>query len=131
MPHVTLATLLRAANDSVETIDADAAQKLLNAPNVIFVDVREGSELDQEGLIPGALHAPRGLLEFYADPASPMHNPALGSDKKVVVYCAAGGRSALAGKTLQDMGVNQVLNLEGGFGAWCDAGGAVSRFEKY
>lgn len=129
MPHVTLATLLRAANEAVETISADTAQTLLGAPDVIFVDVREGNELNRDGIIPGALHAPRGLIEFYADPASPMHNAALGSDKKVVVYCASGGRSALAGKTLQDMGVEPVLNLAGGFGAWRDAGGAVSRHD--
>ena len=72
-----------------------------------------------------AVHAPRGLLEFYADPATRIHNPVFASGKKLVVFCATGGRSTLAAKTLVDMGVPNVVNLAGGFSAWREAGGRV------
>ena len=75
------------------------------------------------GAIAGAVAAPRGFLEFIADPTSPMHNPALSSGKRLVVYCASGGRSALATKTLQDMGYAEVANLTGGYQAWTGTGG--------
>ncbi len=91
----------------------------------MFVDVRETREVEQ-GKVPGAVHVPRGLLEFMADPASPMHNPALSSGKRLVVYCATGGRSALAAKTLQDMGIANPVNMLGGFAAWRTAGGDIA-----
>lgn len=112
--------MVAAANAAVEVIDADAATALLGQDDVAFVDVREPGEWAQ-GHVPGAVHAPRGLLEFHADPASPMFKPEL-ADKRLVVYCASGGRSALAAKTLQDMGYEGVANLAGGFTGW-KAGG--------
>ena len=94
----------------------------MDGGDAVFVDVRERAE-HSAGAIAGAVAAPRGFLEFIADPASPMHNPALSAGKRLVIYCASGGRSALATKTLQDMGYSQVANLTGGFQAWIEASG--------
>ena len=109
------------ANAAIETIGIEEARPLVGADDVVFVDVRENEEV-AKGKIPGAVHVSRGLLEFVADPNSPMHNPALSSGKRTIVYCASGGRSALASKVLQDMGVERVTNMLGGFNAWRDAG---------
>ncbi len=109
------------ANAEIETMSIEAARELVGADNVLVLDVREEAEV-AKGKIPGALHVSRGLLEFIADSNSPMHNPALTPDKHVVVVCASGGRSALAGKTLKDMGFNQVPNMLGGMKAWREAG---------
>ncbi len=103
-------------------VSVDDALALAGGEDALFVDVRERAE-QSAGAIAGAVAAPRGFLEFIADPASPMHNPALSSGKRLVVYCASGGRSALAAKTLQDMGYADVANLTGGFQAWSEAGG--------
>jgi rhodanese-related sulfurtransferase len=94
---------------------------------VQFIDVRDSAELATQGKIPGAVHATRGMLEFYADPSSPAHKPELASGKRLILYCGSGGRSALAAKTLKDMGVDKVVNLVGGFGAWQQAGGEIER----
>lgn len=96
--------------------------------NVVFVDIREPAELDREGLIPGALRAPRGVLEFWIDPASPYHKPVFNQpDKTFVFYCALSWRSALATKQMQDMGLANVAHISGGFKAWTEAGGSVER----
>lgn len=121
------AELVAEANAAVETLDVAEASKLVGRDDVVFVDVREGGELATQGKIPGAIHAPRGLLEFYADPSTPYHKPELASGKRLVVYCASGGRSALAAKTLKDMGIDQVANLLGGFTAWQQQGGKIER----
>jgi len=109
------------ANAAIETIGIEEAKMLVGSDDVVFVDVRENGEV-AKGKIPGAVHVSRGLLEFITDPNSPMHNPDLSSGKHMVVYCASGGRSALAGKTLKDMGVERVTNMLGGFNAWREAG---------
>ncbi|MEM7044242.1 MAG: rhodanese-like domain-containing protein [Pseudomonadota bacterium] len=109
------------ANAAIDTMSIEDARKLVSSDDVVFVDVREKEEV-AKGKIPGAVHVSRGLLEFIADPNSPMHNPALSSGKPVVVYCASGGRSALAGETLKDMGVDKVTNMLGGMNAWREAG---------
>ncbi|SVE02160.1 uncharacterized protein METZ01_LOCUS455014, partial [marine metagenome] len=93
------------------------------AEDTLFVDVRETQEVQNTGGIPGHVHVPRGFLEFIADPDSPMHKIALSSGKRLVLYCASGGRSALAAKTLQDMGVNNVCHISGGYTAWVESGG--------
>jgi rhodanese-related sulfurtransferase len=121
------AELVAEANAAVGTLDVEEAKQLLGRDDVVFVDVREGAELATLGKIPGAVHAPRGHLEFYADPSAPYHKPELGSGKRLVVYCASGGRSALAAKTLKDMGIANVANMLGGFGAWQQAGGEIER----
>jgi rhodanese-related sulfurtransferase len=121
------ANLVAEANAAVGTLSAAEAKQLLGRDDVLFVDVRDGAELARHGKIPGAVHAPRAFLEFYADPASPSHKPELASGKRLVLYCGSGARSALAAKTLKDMGVDNVVNLVGGFGAWEQAGGDIER----
>ena len=95
---------------------AEAASKLVD-PAVQFVDVRDARELEREGVIPGAFHAPRGMLEFWIDPDSPYFKPVFGEEKEFVFFCAAGWRSALATKTVQDMGMPRVAHIDGGFAA--------------
>ena len=97
-----------------------------SAATYSFVDVRDGTELAASGKVPGALHTPRGVLEFRACSESAMHDKTFDRSKTVIVYCASGGRSALAGKTLKDMGYNDVRNL-GGFKDWLEAGGPVEK----
>jgi rhodanese-related sulfurtransferase len=121
------AEMIAEANAVIDTLEVEEAKQLVGRDDVLFVDVREGGELAIQGKIPGAVHAPRGLLEFYADPSSPAHKPELASGKRLVVYCASGGRSALAAKTLKDMGVDKVANMLGGFTAWQQGGGDIER----
>lgn len=109
------------ANAAIDTASVGEARALVGGDDVVFVDVREKEEV-AKGKIPGAIHISRGLLEFVTDPNSPLHNPVLSSGKHVVVYCASGGRSALAGKTMKDMGVERVTNMLGGMSAWREAG---------
>ena len=116
------AQLIGEALAEVASVSVDDALALVDGADAVFVDVRERAEHDA-GTIAGAVAAPRGFLEFIADPGSPMHNPALSSGKRLVIYCASGGRSALAAKTLQDMGIRNVANLTGGYQAWTEAGG--------
>jgi rhodanese-related sulfurtransferase len=121
------ADLVAEANAAVGTVSAAEAQQLVGKDDVLFVDVRDGAELAKHGKIPGALHAPRAFLEFYADPASPSHKPELASGRRLVLYCGSGARSALAAKTLKDMGIDNVVNLVGGFGAWLQEDGEIER----
>jgi len=117
--------MMAEANAAIDTLPVQQALALVGAPDVLFVDVRETQET-ASGVIPDALHAPRGFLEFLADPESPMHKPRLAAAQKLVVYCASGGRSALAVKTLRDMGYSDVVNLAGGVAAWKAAGGSLA-----
>jgi rhodanese-related sulfurtransferase len=103
---------------------------MLGGPDTVIVDIRDVRELEREGRIPGSFHAPRGLLEFWVDPKSPYHKPIFAEDKTFIIHCASGWRSLLATKLLQDMGLKPVLNLEGGFAAWKEAGGTVEKYEK-
>jgi rhodanese-related sulfurtransferase len=118
-------TLLDEANARIETIPAADAVSLLGREDVVFVDLRDPRELEREGRIPGAFHCPRGMLEFWIDPESPYHKPVFAEDKKFVFFCAGGWRSALAAATAQDMGLQPVAHMEGGFTQWMQAGGAV------
>ncbi len=118
--------LLAAANAAVPKISAADAQALIDKGNVLVVDVRDGTEVAQTGKVAGAVHVSRGLLEFKADPEAPTHDKAFDPNKTVLVYCASGGRSALAGKTLQDMGYKDVRNI-GGFKDWVAAGGKIDK----
>lgn len=110
--------LIAQAMAQIETLPLEQAKKLLNDENVIFVDIRDLRELEREGMIPNALHAPRGMLEFWVDPDSPYYKPVFGEGKRLVLYCASAWRSALATETLQKMGVPSICHLEGGFSAW-------------
>ena len=114
--------MLAEANAAVTSITAAEAKKLVGMPDVVFLDVRDAPEVGRTGAIPGAVHVSRGMLEFAADPQSPYHKPALDRAKRLVVNCASGGRSALACKTLQEMGFGNVANLVGGINGWLEAG---------
>ena len=110
--------LVAAAKAAITTLSRDEASDLVSAGDALFVDIRDIRELHREGRIPGAIHAPRGMLEFWVDPESPYHKPDFATDKLLVLFCAGAWRSALAAKTLQDMGLANVAELDGGFSAW-------------
>ena len=110
--------LLAQANAEIETISVGDLAYIDEEPDVIIVDVRDLFEREKEGRIPGSLHASRGMLEFHADPESPAHLESLIPDNRIILYCGTGGRSALAAKTLMDMGFSEVASLAGGFAAW-------------
>ena len=118
------------ANREIETIPTAEAIKMLGRDDVVFVDIRDPRELERDGKIPGAFHAPRGMLEFWIDQDSKYHKPIFNQDKKYLVFCAGALRSALAAKTAQDMGLKPVAHIEGGFGAWKKAGGPVEGGDK-
>lgn len=122
----TLKDMLAAANATVPAITTEDAKQLIEAGEALVIDVRDAPEVEASGLVRGAVHISRGMLEFRADPASPFHDARLSPEQTVIVYCASGGRSALAGKALQDLGYRDVRNL-GGFKAWADSGGAVDK----
>ena len=122
----TVQVMLAEADAQVPRISPEEAKGLLGRTDVLFLDVREPAEVAASGKVPGALAIPRGLVEFRADPASPQHDAAFDRAKTVVAYCASGGRSALVGKTLKEMGYTNVKNL-GGFKGWLDAGGEVEK----
>lgn len=109
--------LLDEAMAEVKTISANEALALKSRDDVTFVDIRDIRELERAGRMEGAVHAPRGMLEFWVDPESPYHKPVFAENKTFVLFCAAGWRSALAAKTLQDMGLDNVVHVQGGFGA--------------
>ena len=118
--------MLAAANGSVPAISPQDAKALIESGEALVVDVRDAPEVDKSGKAAGAVHVSRGMLEFRADPESPYHDKNFAKDKTVIVYCASGGRSALSGKTLKDMGYAQVYNL-GAFKDWAESGGAVDK----
>ena len=118
--------LVAEANAAVDTVSVSDALVMHEDADVVFVDVRETVETGQAGSIVGAVHAPRGFLEFMADPESPLHKPELASGARLLLYCASGGRSALAARALVDMGVENVAHIAGGFAAWKEAGGPVN-----
>jgi len=122
----TLKDMVTAANATVPAITPADAKQLLEEGKALVIDVRDAPEVEASGLVRGALHISRGMLEFRADPASAFHDDRLGPDKTVIVYCASGGRSALAGKALQELGYRDVRNL-GGFKDWAESGGAVDK----
>ena len=110
--------LLAEAEHKAPAITIDAAQKKLGEAGTVFVDIRDVRELEREGMIPGAFHAPRGMLEFWVDPESPYYKPVFTEDKTYILYCQADWRGVLAAATLKEMGLPNVLHLAGGFGEW-------------
>ncbi len=120
-----VADLVKEAMAEITTVPAKDALALLDDPSVQLVDLREAGELDRDGVIPGAYHAPRGMLEFWVDPMSPYFREVFASERRLVLFCAGGLRSALAARTLKDMGLSDVAHIEGGFSAWKEAGGSV------
>lgn len=122
--------LVERAEAEIETISVEKALSLYQSDDVVMVDLRDVRELYREGKIPGAFHAPRGLLEFWIDPDSPYYNPIFTSGKKFIFYCNLGWRSALAAQTVQAMGMENVCHIAGGFDAWKAAAGPVEAKEK-
>lgn len=118
--------LVSEANAVVESLPPEDAVKLVGNPDVQFVDIREPAEVAKSGLVAGAVHVPRGLLEFQVDPESPTHNAKLAAGPRLVLYCGSGARSALAAKSLKDMGVENVAHVPGGFSALKDAGAVIA-----
>lgn len=114
--------LVQEAKAQVENLSAEQVASELESGDATLVDLREPQELQATGMIPGAVHVPRGMLEFSADPALPYHREELQRDKRIILHCASGGRSALAAKTLKDMGYTNVAHLEGGMNAWREEG---------
>ena len=117
--------MLDEAMQAIVTLTPEQAAEQYNQPDVVLVDIRDPRELERDGMIPGAFHATRGMLEFWIDPESPYHKPIFAEPKRFVFYCASGWRSALATKTAQDMGLDDVAHLTGGFSAWKAASGPV------
>lgn len=109
--------LLDEANKVIDSIPVEEAIALIDDENAVLIDIRDIRELEREGKIKGAYHAPRGMLEFWADPDCKYHKDVFSSGKKLVFYCASAWRSALATKTLQDMGLENICHIEGGFSA--------------
>ena len=118
--------MMEAANAAVPKITAAQAKEMIAKGNTLVVDIRDGTEVAVTGKAVGALHVSRGVLEFKADSELPSHDKNFAKDKNIVLYCASGGRAALAGKLLKDLGYEKVFNM-GGFKDWADSGGAVEK----
>lgn len=123
-------TLVEEANAEIRTVSIDDARQMFDRPDVLFVDIRDVRELQRTGTIPGAFHAPRCMMEFWVDPESPYYKPELGEAENLILFCQSSWRSALTTKTLQDMGVEDIAHLEGGFGAWVKAEAPVEPVER-
>ena len=122
--------LVDEASEQIKTYSVAEVQARLADPDVQLVDLRDVRELEREGIVPGAFHAPRGMIEFWVDPDSPYFKPVFGEKKEFIFFCAAGWRSALTTKTVQDMGLEPVAHIDGGFAAWKAAGAPVAEKAK-
>ena len=120
------AQLVSEAKQRVENLTPEQVSAELDQ-GAVLIDIREPEERQQNGVIPNAIHAPRGMLEFYADPSSPYHRPEFDPNRRLILHCAAGSRSALATDTLQQMGYTNVAHLDGGISAWQEAGRPVTK----
>src|SRR5262249_43020381 len=118
--------MLEIANAAVPRISPTQVQELIAKGNTLIVDVRDAPEVEKSGKVAGAVHVSRGMLEFRADPDSPYHDKNFSKDKTVILYCASGGRSALGGKVLREMGYEHVYNL-GAFKDWAESGGTIEK----
>lgn len=114
--------LVKEAKQQIENLTPQQVSDQLKNGDSVLIDIRDGEELKQTGRIDGSVHASRGMLEFYADPSLPYHKPEFNKEKKIILHCASGGRSALAAKTLKEMGYENVAHLDGGIKAWKEAG---------
>ena len=125
-------TLVDEAMAQVTTYSVEQVAARLSDPNVQIVDIRDVRELEREGTLPGALLAPRGMLEFWVDPDSPYYKPVFGDEsKEFILFCGAGWRSALATQTLMNMGMRNVAHIDGGFGAWKKAQAPMVTLEQH
>jgi len=127
---VTVKQMVEAAYREVETIPVADVIPLHGSADTVLVDIRDIRELKRDGRVPGAIHCPRDMLEFWIDPESPYFKPVFGEDKKFIFFCAGGQRSALAAQTAQDMGLKPVAHIREGFRGWKEAGGPVEMMAK-
>jgi len=126
MTYKSAMDLVKEAKNEIENLTPQQVEQELSTGNVVLIDIREKEELLQNGKIEGSIHAPRGMIEFYADPSLPYHRPEFDKNKKIILHCASGGRSALAASTLKQMGYTNIAHLDGGLKAWKEAGFAVT-----
>ena len=126
----TTAEVMTEAKRRIESLTVDEVARELATGDIVLVDIREAEELAQHGRIPGSIHLPRSLVDFYADPRSSYHREQLTLETRVILHCAAGGRSALAVHTLKEMGYTSVAHLDGGFAAWKNAGHPVDNVQS-
>jgi rhodanese-related sulfurtransferase len=126
MENKSATDLVKEAKKQIENLTPEQVQAELKKGNVSLVDIRESEELKQSGTIPGSVHAPRGMLEFYADASLPYHKSVFDKNKRLILHCASGGRSALATATLKQMGYQNVAHMDGGFKAWKESGKPIS-----
>ena len=122
--------LVATAEREITTLSLEEVRAAMDDPDTVIVDIRDVRELWREGKIPGAMHSPRGMNEFWIDPTSPYHKPVYASDKRFVIYCAGAWRSALEAKMFQDMGLTNVAHMAGGFTAWKSAALPVEAVEQ-
>ncbi len=125
--NTTAGELVAQAKQHIRNLTVDEVAAALDTDTVTLVDIREPEEVERDGQIPGAILAPRGMLEFWADPTSPYHREEFTPDAPTILYCASSGRSALAVRTLQTLGYGDVAHLEGGLKAWKDHGRPVTQ----
>lgn len=118
------------ANQAIDHAPAEDLKDLPGTPGVTFVDIRDVRELERDGMIPGAFHCPRGMLEFWIDPESPYAKPQFQTGDRFILYCAAGSRSALAARAAHDMGLANVSHIDDGFSGWKRAGGEIAARPK-
>lgn len=128
MPN-TVAQMVASARDHIRNLTPTEVADLLGGTDTVLVDIREPGELTEHGLIDGAIHAPRGMLEFWCDTSHPAHRPEFDPSRQTILYCASGGRSALAAETLHQLGYRDVAHLDGGIQAWKQAGLPVTGLE--
>lgn len=122
----TAAEMVAEAKQRVENLSPEQVAKEMEQGDILLVDLREPNELSEHGTIAGAVHAPRGMLEFWADPASAYHREGFDPNRRVILHCASGGRSALAADMLKELGYSNVAHLDGGMNAWKAAGQPVA-----
>lgn len=118
MPIIPVTELVARAKREITTLTPEEARAAVQEEAAILVDIRDIRELQREGRVPGAIHAPRGMLEFWVDPDSPYHKPVFVTEKRLILFCAGAMRSSLAVKSLQDMGVRSVAEMDEGFAGW-------------
>jgi len=122
MAQKSAGEMVKAAKQEIENLSPQEAQAEIAKGNVTVIDIREPAEIKQNGKIAGSVNAPRGMLEFYADASLPSHKQEFNKENRIILYCASSGRSALAAKTLKEMGYKNVAHINGGLNAWKEAG---------
>ncbi len=127
---ISVKKLLDEANADIEVVSAEMLKSEIADENLVIIDLRDIRELEREGHLPGGVHTPRGMLEFWIDPDSPYARPIFQEDKRFVFYCQSGWRSALACAIANRLGLQRASHLEGGFTAWKEAGGEIVPYER-